>query len=148
MSSDVLFHININKWVQKTINKVEIGLEWNDAWYAAYQELGGQSHNSGTKACPKNGARTLYQLGRIQNTKIPFQQISLQDVLTKYSKNGVYALLAIHLLEQNPNISHRSLWSEIQKTMGDQLHEEPATKDEGSVRVVSALWKLGQIVKE
>ena len=59
------------------------------------------------------GTKTLYLLGRIKNSDMPYQNLPLRDVWENYSKNGAYAILALEGLSQHPDISLADLWRYI-----------------------------------
>ena len=73
-------------------------MEWNEAWEKTYWEIGGQSEESAKKNCPKNGAKTLYELGRIINSKFEYQDVTPQYVKNNHGKNGVYSKQLIFLV--------------------------------------------------
>ena len=137
--------VNLKEWVLGTINLVEQGREWSDAWESGYYDLGGISENSGVKECPKNGAKTLYLLGRIKGGTRPYLSPSLHEVWHNYSKNGAYAILAIDCLARNPNIRLKDLWQDIRRKIIVDLHEQPATNNAGGPTVAYKLWHLGMI---
>ncbi len=137
--------VDLKSWVLGTIKKVQQGADWNHAWQETYRELGGKSAESGKKGCPMNGTRTLYLLGRIKGSDMPYQNPPLRDVWENYSKNGVYSLIALEYLSRNPSISLNGLWSSIQKRVREDLGEEPAKSNQGGTTVAYKLWHLGLI---
>ena len=137
--------ITLKSWVLGTIKKVHGGDNWNDAWEKTYWVLGGKSVHSGRKRCPMIGTKTLYQLGRIKNSNMPYQNLPLRDVWQNYSRNGAYAELALEGLSQNPDILLPYLWHYIQRRVREELGEEPAQSNQGSPTVAFKLWHLGMI---
>lgn len=140
--------VNIEKWVYGTIDKVQHGAKWNDAWTETYKEIGGTSIESGKKSCPKNGAKTLYELGRIRNSNMSYVSISYSEILDNYSKNGVYAIMAIDILEKKHNISTNDLWSNIKIMFEQQLDKKPSQSNQGGPTIAHKLWKSGIIQKK
>lgn len=142
---EIFLKVNLKEWVYGTIDKVQQGSEWNNAWEETYKEIGGTSIESGKKPCPKNGAKTLYQLGRIKNSNMPYVSISYKEILNNYSKNGVYAIMVIDILSENPNLSINDLWTRIQKLFIQILEIEPAQSNQGGPSVAYKLWNSGLI---
>ncbi len=138
--------VDLKSWVFGTIKKVQQGTDWNNAWQKTYRELGGKSDESGKKGCPMNGTKTLYLLGRINGSNMPYKNPPLHDVWESYSRNGVYAILALEILSRNPSISLNDLWSRIQERVREELGEEPALSNQGGPTVAYKLWNLGLIV--
>ena len=142
---DIFLTVDLQKWVYGTINKVQQGFAWNNAWEDTYKEIGGTSIESGKKPCPKNGTRTLYQLGRIKNSKINYVAISYEEILKNYSKNGVYAIMAIDILEKNPDIELKELWYKIKELFKKELKIEPSNSNQGGPTIAFKLWKSSLI---
>jgi hypothetical protein len=138
--------VDLKSWVFGTIKKIQQGTDWNNAWQKTYRELGGKSEESGKKGCPMNGTKTLYLLGRIKGSNMPYKNPLPREVWENYSKNGVYTLLALEILSRNPSISLNDLWSEIQERVREELGEEPALSNQGGPTVAYKLWNLGLIV--
>lgn len=138
-------NINLKSWVLGAIKKVQQGDDWNSAWKKTYRELGGRSPHSGGKACPMIGTKTLYLLGRIKNSDMPYQNLPLRDVWENYSKNGAYAILALEGLSQHPDISLADLWRYIQRRIREELGKEPARSNQGGPTIAFKLWHLGLI---
>ncbi len=148
----LLFKIPVTQWVRGTIQKMDknatydIG-SWCDFWYETYEELGGNSIESGTKSCPKHAAYGLWRLGRIKNTAIPYQEGLLAETIRKYGKNTAYAELALELLEQQSiEINARSLWSQVQALYRKKLKDEPAKSQQGAITIALTLFDEDQIV--
>lgn len=108
------------------------------------KELGGRSIESGKKSCPKNGARILYEFGRIINKGIPYQDINLLDVWNNHSKNGVYSLIAIDVLAQFPDIKINKLRQIVKDCVSTKFCNTP-NSDQGAVKVAYIMWKLRHI---
>ena len=143
---EIFLNVNIVDWVFGTIRKVQTGISWNDAWQQTYREIGGKSAESGKKACPMNGARTLYEMGRIKHSNKPRLNLPFDEVAKNYSKNGVYTLLALEILSGNPNISLKNLWKLVQQRFEEELNLQPAKSEQGSTKIAYKLWHLGKIV--
>lgn len=75
---EIFLSVNLKSWIFGTLWKVQRGTSWNDAWEETYREIGGMSEESGKKACPMNGAKTLYLLGRIEGGKMPYKNPPLR----------------------------------------------------------------------
>ena len=139
-------NVDLKSWVLGTAKKVEKGMHWNISWQETYREIGGKKPESGKKGCPMKAAETLYKLGRIRGCKISFKPATLKEIRDNYSKNGVYAVLAIECLNENPNISSADLWNSIRDRFIRELGEEPATSEQGGPTVAYKLWHLGMII--
>ena len=113
--------VDLKSWVFGTIKKVQQGTDWNNAWQKTYRELGGKSEESGKKVCPMKGTKTLYLLGRINGSNMPYKNPPPREVWENNSKNGVYALLALEILSRNPSISLNDLWSRIPRTRARRI---------------------------
>lgn len=135
--------VDIERLVFGTIEKVQAGADWNIAWQNTYHEIGGKSRTSAEKQCPMKGAETLYLLGRIRGAGRERVDASLETVLKNYSKNGVYALLALILLPSNSDISQTKLWEKIKACVKEDLKEIPACSNQGGATVAFKLWHLG-----
>ena len=138
--------VDLRSWVLGTIKKVQSGADWNHAWQNTYRELGGTSKENGKKGCPMNGTKTLYLIGRIQKSNMPYIRPRLQDVWDKSSANGVYALLALEHLSKNPKVALKNLWPKIQESVRNELKEKPARSNQGGPTVAYKLWHLGLII--
>ena len=138
--------LDLKSWVLGTIKKVQQGTDWNEAWKRTYRELGGKSEKSKKKGCPMKGTETLYLLGRINGSNMPYKNPPAREVRENYSKNGVYALLAVEILSSNPSTSLNDLWPRIQERVREELREEPAHSNQGAATVAHKLWNLGLIV--
>ena len=142
--------------VERVLKTIEIrqgeSRSWTTAWREAYKELGGIKPEVGKKSCPMKGARTLYEYGRIKNTKIKFaKDLRICDVWNDKNlggKNGTYAILATNLLREKPDLSNTELWEEIQEAVMDEVGYEAPSKDEGAMEVAYQLWKGGHIVTD
>lgn len=106
------FKLNLWDWIRGTIEKIHEPYakeEWNEAWVETYKELGGKSPESGKKGCPKKAAYCLFMMGRIKESKKPFETLTYQDVMDKYGPNAVYAIIAIDILHPEPSLNLNSL---------------------------------------
>ena len=145
MNKDSKFYkVDLRSWLNTTIAKVESGEEWNTAWLEAYLELKGESKSSGKKSCPMNSARTLFELGYVKGHGHP-KRVDLSYFDEKYSKNGVYALLALTILQENPTISLEALWQSVRSRYTNETGYEPALSNQGGTTLTYKLWKLGII---
>ena len=139
-------NVNIEKWIYGTIDKVqERDWEWKEAWRETYFEIGGLEESIANKGCPRKGAEALYELGRIKNTNIEYQNKTLQYVNDNLSKNGVYSLLALIILSEGNDITLGDLWEKVQRRYSDELDAEPSGSEQGATRVAYKLWNLGMI---
>ena len=147
METDNIFlKIDLKEWIKGTIKLVQSGKDWNKAWQKTYSKLGGQSVGSGKKGCPLNGTKTLYLLGRIKDSNMPYQNPPLRDVWNNISKNGVYSLLTLELLDKNPDWDIDHIWTEVQKQVLKRLGEKPAESNQGGPTVAYKLWHNGLII--
>ena len=92
-------------------------------------------------------ARTLYEFGRIRDGGMPFREWSIRD-LWGHSRNGAYAMLAVDLLNREPELSGAGLWLRIQEAVRRETTDEPAGTNQGGSTVAFKLWHLGLIVVE
>ena len=142
---ETFLNVNIEKWIYGTIDKVQCDWEWNEAWKKTYWEIGGQSEESAIKNCPKNGAKTLYELGRIINSKFAYQDVTPQYVRNNHGKNGVYSFLALRILSESEGKSQielSDLWDNVKRDYLEELDEEPANSNNGATTVAYKLWYL------
>ena len=137
--------VDLEKWVDGTIEKHENGESWNHAWFATYCNIGGQSEQSGEKACPKVAANTLYRFGRIKNSGVRFKPCERSRVWPCY-KNGTYAILATRMLRDDRDLSKASLWKEVRRAVLVLGNDELAGSDQGASRLAFQLGHLGLIV--
>ena len=142
------FNTDLKAWISRTINLVQSGKNWNEAWQKTYRDLGGRSTESGKKGCPMNGTKTLYLLGRIKDSSMPYRNPPLQDVWNNISKNGVYSLLTLELLDKNPDWDIEKIWTEVRKQVRNRLGEEPAKSNQGGPTIAYKLWHNGLIVDD
>lgn len=138
--------IDLKDWVRETIRKAENGDDWDSAWQETYRELGGESAESGKKGCPMQGTKWLYLLGRIKDSGVPLTSPELED-MWRCSRNGIYSILALEYLEQNPDIGLNELWTKIKRHVRSQLKKEPAETNQGGPTVAFKLWHLDLIVR-
>ena len=127
--------------------KHQQGVSWRSAWVETYREIGGKSKFSGEKGCPREAAKTLYELGRLKNGDLPFRDYEIPE-LWNHSRNGAYAILATRLLQVSPHLSKTSLWREIQEAVRRDVGDEPARTNQGGPTLAYQLWHLGLIVDE
>ena len=151
MSSKSLTYLKLNlwEWINGAIDKVNaecLKKEWNDAWFKTYKELGGESQNSGEKGCPKNAAYFLFKFGRIKGSNMPLKTPSDQDVLDKYGKNGVYAKMAIDILQAEPSLNLNSLWKKVQDKYRKEIGKKPAQSNQGAATVAFKLFNNRKII--
>lgn len=142
--------VDLWDWIEGTIEKIEkrgflTSETWNDAWEQTYFELGGKSSSSASKGCPKKGAYTLFYLGRIAGTKRPYLDWNYQRIRTELSKNGVYAVMAIDILKEQPGLNLTALWSKIQKKYRKEFDDEPASSNQGGPTVAYKLFRNNKI---
>ena len=142
MNSNFL-KVDLLDWIYGTIQKVQDGEQWNDAWLSTYYEIGGVSHSSGSKACPKNASRTLYQTGRLQNSGIEYKNYDLQEIWQD-SKNGVYALIALDILFENESIEYERLKERVYAETMSRFNSAPRS-DQGAIILALKLWRLGKV---
>jgi len=95
-----------------------------------------------------NGTKTLYLLGRIEDSSMPYRNPPLQDVWNNISKNGVYSLLTLELLDKNPDWGIVKIWADVRKQVRNRLGEEPAKSNQGGPTIAYKLWHNGLIVDD
>ena len=145
-NNEVMYNVLLKDWVLGTIRGVEAGEDWNASWRRTYRAIGGKSDSIGQKVCPRKGAQTLYELGRIKNTQLPLRKPGLREIWDNYGKNGAYSILALELQEKNPNIESGELWKQIKSRIRSDLGEEPAKSNQGAPTIASKLWRMDMIV--
>ena len=149
---EVLFKVPLTRWIRKTIDKMNISRKrdiksWSVYWFETYKSLGGQSDESGNKGCPQHAAYGLWQLGRIKDSNIPYQHMSISSINNTYGKNATYAVFAIDLLEKGKAARNEAmLWTQVQELYRKTFHEEPAKSQQGAIKVALTLFVEGQIV--
>ena len=143
MMNNEFLKVDLLDWVYGTIQKVQNGEEWSDAWLSTYFEIGGSSLNSGSKGCPKNALRILYQTGRLKNTELGCKNYNLQKIWED-SKNGVYALITTEVLSENESIEYEQLKDRVYAETASRFGSAPKS-DQGAVRLTLMLWKLGKV---
>lgn len=109
--------------------------------------LGAKLSNA-KKGCPLTAARTLYELGRIKNSGMPFKELSLRQVCDDYSKNGAYAILAIRIIAEETEISQSGLWNRVKILFEDELDDKPAKTNQGGATIALKLWKNNLIATD
>ena len=107
MPHRVFYNVDLAAWVYGTVEKHRQGVSWQSAWVGTYREIGGVSKTSGEKVCPMMAARTLYELGRLENGGLPFRDCEISE-LWNHSRNGTYAILATRLLRAKPHLRKTS----------------------------------------
>ena len=147
MEHRTFLRVDLPEWVFGTIDKVRGGQEWADAWRATYCEIGGRSRETGRKGCPMVAARTLYEYGRIRGGGTDYRDCDLA-ALWEHGRNGTYAMLAIRLLRERPDLGKAALWQRIRKTVRRELGGEPAASNQGGPTLAFQLFHLGLIVDE
>jgi hypothetical protein len=143
--------IDIRKWIFGTIERIpSVVIQskslWNNAWLDAYLALEGTSMHSGKKSCPKNGARVLYESGRLEGTSISYQELSLQDIWDLDSKSGVYSLTATMELKKNPSVNLVELREAVFATTLRKFGSAPKS-DQGAIKLAYILCRLQLIRK-
>jgi len=133
----------LSEWIDKAIGRLHSGWNWERAWIKAYYDVGGEKASMAAKRCPMNTARILYETGRLKNTGIDYKVVDLTDIL-KDSINGVYALIAIDMLQQVPHMSFASLVSYVHSDCLEKFGRT-ARSDQGAIKIVFILCKLGKI---
>ena len=147
MPNRIFTSVDLTAWIYGTIEKHRDGAPWRSAWVDTYWAIGGRSKSSGEKGCPMMAAKTLFEMGRIKNSGLPFTDRALAE-LWSLSRNGTYAILATRMLRARPLLSKASLWTEIQHAVRREIGEEPARTNQGGPTLAYQLWHLGLIVEE
>lgn len=142
------YQVPAKDWVLKTTEKMKKDSKqdvnfWNIYWEETYYELDGKKASIACKGCPRKAAYTLWYLGRIKKSGRERINLSIDEVLAKFSKNGAYAILGQELLEKNPNLSKASLFEEMQREFKKQTNEKPAESDQGGPTLTWILFKEG-----
>ena len=84
-------------------------------------------------------------MGRIKESNMPFECLTYQDVLDKYGKNGIYAIMAIDILQAEQSLNLNSLWKEVQDKYLEEIGENPAKSDQGAATVAFKLFNNRRI---
>jgi len=149
---EVLFGISLTRWIRGTIEKMNNAgrcdvQSWSDNWLKTYYELGGQSEASGSKGYPMHAAYGLWRLGRIKDTNILYQQMTITHINQEYGNNAAYAMLALGLLENKQAAASKAgLWRQVQDLYKIRVHQEPAISQQGAITVTAALFEEDQLV--
>ncbi|MBN2488270.1 MAG: hypothetical protein JXA98_04515 [Methanosarcinaceae archaeon] len=143
-----LYQVPVKDWVLKTTEKMKKNSKqdvssWNKYWEETYFELDGKKASIACKGCPRKAAYTLWYLGRIKNSGRERINLSIDEVLEKFSKNGTYATLGQELLDNNPNLSKASLFEDIQKEFKKRTNEKPSESDQGGPTLTWILFREG-----
>lgn len=141
---ETLFKVNLKSWIEGAIEKTRQGKPWKCAWIETGISLEVTS-SCAEKFCPMAATRTLYELGRIKNSGMPFKEPSLRQVCD-YSKNGAYAILALRIIAEEPEISQGDLWKRVKILFEYELGDKPAKTDQGAATIAFKLWKSKLIV--
>ena len=79
---------------------------------------------------------------------MPFECLTYQDVLDKYGKNGIYAIMAIDILQAEQSLNLNSLWKEVQDKYLEEIGENPAKSDQGAATVAFKLFNNRKIISK
>jgi hypothetical protein len=147
----VLHKIPVTPWVLGTVEKMhQAGTSevtaWNRYWLQTYRELGGQSHQSGSKGCPRAAAYGLWMLGRLRGGGRATQVWTVDRVKRELGKNAAYAVIAADLLAQGATTSLGELWPIVQAQYTAHTSDEPAGSEQGEVKMVIALFCEQQLI--
>ena len=145
------FKLNLGDWIIGTIGKIRepyVKKEWNKAWFKTYKELGGESQNSGKKGCPKNAAFCLFKLDRIKESNMHFETLTYQEIQAQYGPNGVYAIMAIDILQAEPSLDLNSLWKKVQEKYKKEIRKKPAISNQGAVTVAFKLFNNRNVISK
>ncbi|WP_440951695.1 DUF6979 family protein [Methanococcoides sp. FTZ1] len=109
------------------------GKDPRDIWDFVTSEIFGEGTCSQRKGCPRNTFLALCEEGLIKGIK--------KGNYTRSQKNKEYALKAVKVLKENPNLTKdaKALWREVV--------DEPKAHN-GQMDVVIALWNNGYIDRE
>ena len=80
MTHRTSLNVDLEAWVYGAIEKHRQGDTWRRAWFETYREIEGMSETSGQKDCPRIAARTLYQLGRLEDGGLPFRTCDIPEL--------------------------------------------------------------------
>ena len=149
--SDVLNKIAIRPWVFRTVEKMSAAGKadvktWDRFWLQTYQELGGKSETSGSKRCPRAAAFGLWTLGRLRGSGRDPRAWTLDQVNHDLGSNAAYAVIAADLLAKDATISQGLLWKMVRTTYEQHTRREPATLEQGEMKIVLALFRAHQRV--
>jgi hypothetical protein len=148
-----LAKVPVAHWIRGTIEKmnrsgVEDSSSWASRWIETYYELGGQSDESGKKACPRAAGYGLWQLGRIRDGGKPWKDWSLTRIRQEFGKNATYAVLALQLLDNGANSRDPNIWDKVRSLYQQQLGEDAAQGEQGEIRLACILFDEGLIVTQ
>lgn len=149
-------HATLNKipltpWVLGTVAKMNRARttdrrDWNRFWSQTYQELGGQSDESGAKGCPRAAGYGLWLLGRLARGGRPLQKWPVHRVDNELGKNVAYSVIAADLLACRADPSPQRLWPAVQAQYIQHTRRNPAATEQGGVKVAVILFAEQQIV--
>jgi len=125
----------MNKYGQAAINAVNLieSKRVNTpeaAWEMATIEIFGAGTSSQSKGCPKSTFLALCETGKVKGIK--------SGVYTTAKQNKEYAIKALELLSDNPSLSTKILWDNVQGGIKKSHNSQ--------MDVVLALWSGGFIV--
>jgi hypothetical protein len=127
--------IKMNKYGEAAIKAVELvesgtNMDPRDAWELVGNDIFADCPSCRSKGCPKNAFLGLCEEGLVKG--IP------KGSYTGSQKNKSYALKAIDVLKENPDLASNpnNLWTEV--------ISEPKSHN-SQMNVVIALWKNGLI---
>lgn len=102
-----------------------------DAWQSAAEEVFLDRNSLQEKSCPKSAFLGLCEEGLING--VP------QGNYTRSEKNKAYAIKALELLRENPQLSEKEIWQII-------FHSQRVKRYNQQIDVVIALFQQGCLI--
>ena len=84
--------------------------------------------------------------GQNKRKQYASQASTAQDVYDKYGPNGVYAIMAIDVLQAEPSLNLKSLWKKVQDKYKNEIRKNPAKSNQGAVTVAFKLFNNTKII--
>jgi hypothetical protein len=130
-----------NKYGEATLKAIELNSSKNelmDSWFFAVKDVFPNSISSQEKSCPKNAFLGMCEEGYVKGVESGSYFKSKKPNLNKK-----YAITAIDILKENPNLSKKELWDKVKEelSLGDKRHNS-------QMDVVLALWENELINKK
>jgi hypothetical protein len=139
------------KVMKETVESVESSGFEDDgsaAWRKAWPEkcrANDWKKTTCEKCCPRCAGHALWQLGRFKGSARKRKDSSIKEVMARFGKNGVYAVLAADALLRNEGLAEtKSLWEHVQGLFRKHFPEQkPAQSENGQIVLVLALHDAG-----
>ena len=85
-------------------------------------------------------------MGRIKESNVTSESLTYKDIRDKYGKNGVYAIMAIDILQDEPSLNLNPLWKKVQDKYKKEIRKNPAKSNQGVATVAFKLFNNRKII--